>query len=105
MRTLLFVSAMAVLSACATTSSSTADFQTRLPAMEAVVKAARAQPWGADLKQIPATVIEVGELASVPYLSFAGTDIELNVYGDPAKPAGIEVGTKSDSPEVRASVK
>jgi hypothetical protein len=73
--------------------------------MEAVVKAARAQPWGADLKQIPATVIEVGELASVPYLSFAGTDIELNVYGDPAKPAGIEVGTRSESPEVRAAVK
>jgi hypothetical protein len=73
--------------------------------MSAVVKAARAQPWGADLKQIPATVIEVGELASVPYLSFAGTDVELNVYGDPEKPAGIEVGTKSDSPETRAAVK
>jgi hypothetical protein len=73
--------------------------------MEAVVKAAQAQPWGSDLKQIPATVIEVGELASVPYLSFAGNDVELNVYGDPAKPAGIEVGTKSESPEVRAQVK
>jgi hypothetical protein len=73
--------------------------------MSNVVKAARAQPWGADLKQIPATVIEVGELASVPYLSFAGADVELNVYGDPEKPAGIEVGTKSDSPETRAAVK
>jgi hypothetical protein len=73
--------------------------------MPAVVKAARAQPWGADLKQIPATVIEVGELASVPYLSFAGNEVELNVYGDPEKPAGIEVGTKSDSPETRAAVK
>ena len=73
--------------------------------MEAVVKAARAQPWGTDLKQIPASVIEVGELASVPYLSFAGNGVELNVYGDPANPAGVEVGTKSDSPEVRASVR
>lgn len=69
------------------------------------MKAARAQPWGADLKQIPATVIEVGELAMVPYLSFAGQDVELNVYGDPASPAGIEVGTKSESPEMRASLR
>lgn len=105
MRILLLLSAFLVLCGCATSSSSTADFQSRLPAMEAVVKAAQAQPWGSDLKQIPATVIEVGELASVPYLSFAGNDVELNVYGDPAKPAGIEVGTKSESPEVRAQVK
>src|SRR4051794_37007832 len=106
MRSLLLAGAFAVLFGCATTSSSgTSDFQTRLPSMSNVVKAARAQPWGADLKQIPATVIEVGELASVPYLSFAGNDIELNVYGDPEKPAGIEVGTKSDSPETRAAVK
>lgn len=105
MRFLLLLGACAVLAGCATSSSGKTDFQSRLPALEAVVKAARAQPWGADLKQIPATVIEVGELASVPYLSFAGNDVELNVYGDPASPAGIEVGTKSDSPEVRASVR
>ena len=105
MRTPLLVSALMVLCGCATSSGANSDFQSRLPAMEAVVKAARAQPWGADLKQIPATVIEVGELSSVPYLSFAGGGVELNVYGDPAKPAGIEVGTKSDSAEVRTQVK
>lgn len=105
MRSLLLAGAFAVLFGCATTPSGSSDFQTRLPSLSNVVKAARAQPWGADMKQIPATVIEVGELASVPYLSFAGTDIELNVYGDPEKPAGIEIGTKSDSPETRASVK
>ena len=105
MRIPLLVSALMVLCGCATASGANSDFQSRLPAMEAVVKAARAQPWGADLKQIPATVIEVGELSSVPYLSFAGGDVELNVYGDPAKPAGIEVGTKNESPEVRAQVK
>ncbi len=105
MRFILLVGACAVVAGCATSSSGKTDFQSRLPAMEAVVKAARAQPWGADLKQIPATVIEVGELALVPYLSFAGNGVELNVYGDPASPAGIEVGTKSDSPEARAAVR
>ena len=104
MRFILLVSAFAVLG-CATSSSSGSNFESRLPAMEAVVKAAQAQPWGAELKQIPATVIEVGELASVPYLSFAGDNVELNIYGDPAKPAGIEVGTKNESPEFRAALK
>ena len=68
-------------------------------------KAARSQPWGEGLKQIPATVIEVGELANVPYLSFAGNGVELNVYGDPASPAGIDVGTRSDSAETRAALR
>lgn len=101
----ILVGALAVLCGCATTSSGTSVFKTRLPSMWDVVKAAKAQPWGADLKQIPAAVIEVGELASVPYLSFAGAEVELNVYGDPEKPAGIEVGTKSEAPETRAAVK
>jgi hypothetical protein len=105
MRFILLVGAFAVLAGCATSSSPGSNFESRLPAMEAVVKAARAQPWGADLKQIPATVIEVGELASVPYLSFAGDNVELNVYGDPAKVSGIEVGTKNESPEFRASLR
>lgn len=91
---------------CATTSASrNANFPSRLPTMEGIVTAARGQPWGAELAQIPATVIEVGELDAVPYLSFAGKDVELNVYGDPAHPAGIEVGTKSESPEVRAALR
>jgi hypothetical protein len=107
MRTLLLVGAVAVLGACASSSPSTgaSAFQSRLPAMRDVVKAARAESWGAGLQQIPATVIDVGDLANVPYVSFAGKDIELNVYGDPAAPAGIELGTKDVSPEVRAAVR
>ena len=51
------------------------------------------QPWAKNLKQIPATVIDKGILRSVPYVSFrCGDDYEVNVYGDPAHPAGIEVG-------------
>ncbi len=104
MRTLLLVAASAAAFACATTPSGSAA-ESRLPSLKAVVAAARTQPWGADLKQIPATVIEVGDLASVPYVSMAGAEIELNVYGDPERPAGIEVGTKSESPETRAALR
>jgi hypothetical protein len=73
--------------------------------MKKVVTAARAEPWGAQLHQIPAVVIDVGDLAAVPYLSFGTTDVELNVYGDPSAPAGLELGTKSTAPELRAALR
>jgi hypothetical protein len=74
--------------------------------MRDVVKAARAESWGAGLQQIPATVIDVGDLANVPYVSFAGKDIELNVYGDPASPAGDPTPTGSpDAASTRVPVR
>jgi hypothetical protein len=43
--------------------------------------------------QIPATVVDTGILAFVPYISFSiGPDRELNIYGDPEHPACIEIG-------------
>jgi hypothetical protein len=43
--------------------------------------------------QIPATVIDVGILRYVPYLSYrVGEDRELNIYGDPEQPACIQLG-------------
>ncbi|MCC6333190.1 MAG: hypothetical protein IT380_04265 [Myxococcales bacterium] len=108
MRTTVLLTAAALLSfGCATSSSSqgSPSFDSRLPNMGDIVKAARAQSWGAELKQIPAVVVEVGSLSSVPYMSFGATDLEINVYGDPAEPAGIEIGTKSESPEVRAQLR
>lgn len=105
MRTSFLLGAIVLLASCATTPSPGQSFESRLPRMGAIISAAKAQPWGADLKQIPATVIEVGDLASVPYISFVGGDVELNVYGDPDRPAGIEVGTKSESPEVREALR
>ena len=43
--------------------------------------------------QIPATVIDVGILKNVPYLSYRiGANRELNVYGGPEAPACIEIG-------------
>ncbi len=43
--------------------------------------------------EIPATAITVGEFRNVPYKSFrVNRDIELNIYGDPNDPAGLELG-------------
>jgi hypothetical protein len=45
------------------------------------------------LVEIPATTITVGEFRNVPYKSFrVNRDIELNIYGDPNDPAGMEIG-------------
>lgn len=45
------------------------------------------------LVEIPATAVDVGEFRNVPYLSFrVNDDVELNIYGDPKHPAGIELG-------------
>ena len=48
--------------------------------------------WAKDLKQIPATVIDNGVMRNIPYLSYKAGDYEFNVYGDPDKPAGVEIG-------------
>jgi hypothetical protein len=50
------------------------------------------QPWITSLRQIPATVVDKGVMRNVPYLSFQSGDYELNVYGDPDNPAGVEIG-------------
>src|SRR5947209_8407943 len=80
-------------------------WQSRLPSLQTVVGAAHSQPWGEQLNQIPATVIDVGELRGVPYFSFGAPDVELNVYGDPERPAALEIGTRNASPELRAQLR
>jgi len=65
----------------------------RIPTFKALLSLLSRQPWANDLEQIPASVIDNGMLRYVPYLSFrCADDYEINVYGDPANPAGIEVG-------------
>ncbi len=54
------------------------------------------RPWARDLKQIPSTVIDKGVLRHVPYTSYRAGEYELNVYGDPAAPAGFEIGIHGD---------
>jgi hypothetical protein len=46
----------------------------------------------AGLVQIPATVIDKGVLRNVPYKSYRAGDYEVNVYGDPGLPVGVEIG-------------
>lgn len=73
----------------------TAAAQDRLPAWSGIVAKLARLPWADGLRQVPATVIDVGVMRNVPYMSFrcGGGDYEVNVYGDPDAPACIEVGT------------
>lgn len=62
--------------------------------------------WVRRFEQAPAFVVTEGAFARVPYLSFKANNwFELNVYGDPKKPAGIEVGLygwRRSSPKYQA---
>lgn len=64
----------------------------RLPAARAALAGLRGTPLGRDLEQIPATVIDVGQLRRVPYLSHRAGEVEINIYGDPDAPACVEIG-------------
>lgn len=73
---------------------------TRLPAFESMLEVVARQPWLSQVRQVPATVISIGDLRDIPYVSHRAGDIEFNVYGDPHHPAGIEVGIyKADADE------
>lgn len=51
------------------------------------------QKWSANMSQIPASVIRTGLYERVPYVSFrCGVDYQFNIYGDPNRPAGVEIG-------------
>ncbi|HEX9046546.1 MAG TPA: hypothetical protein VF988_05920, partial [Verrucomicrobiae bacterium] len=65
----------------------------RLPNFRNAVLSLSRQTWATNLIPIPATVIDKGVLRNVPYSSFhCGEDYEVNVYGDPEHPVGIETG-------------
>jgi hypothetical protein len=64
---------------------------------EKAVGIAAKQEWISDLQPIPATVIDKGVLKNVPYKSFRSGDYEINIYGDPDRPAGIEIGINGKS--------
>jgi hypothetical protein len=65
----------------------------RLSSWETAVRALALKPWATGFTQIPPTVIDNGVMRSVPYKSHrCGVDYEMNVYGDPDAPAGIEIG-------------
>jgi hypothetical protein len=65
----------------------------RLPDFKKAVLFLSKQSWATNLTPIPATVIDKGVLRNVPYSSFhCGEDYEINVYGEPDHPAGLEIG-------------
>jgi hypothetical protein len=71
------------------------DFtRTGLPSLRECETKAHASGWGTQLRPIPSTVIDKGVLRHVPYASFRAGDYELNVYGDPETPCGIELGLR-----------
>jgi hypothetical protein len=65
----------------------------RLPSWRVIANDLRTHDAIKSLVEIPATVIDNGDFKNVPYKSFrVNNDIELNIYGDPENPAGVELG-------------
>ncbi|MES3030965.1 MAG: hypothetical protein V4697_00970 [Patescibacteria group bacterium] len=65
----------------------------RLPNFKTILLALNKQTWAANLKQVPATVIDAGPMKNVPYVSYrCANDYEINIYGDLSQPSAIEAG-------------
>jgi hypothetical protein len=65
----------------------------RLPSWRVIANDLRTHDAVKSLVEIPATVIDVADFKNVPYKSFrVNEDVELNIYGDPENPAGVELG-------------
>jgi hypothetical protein len=64
-----------------------------LPSWRVIANDLRTNDAIRSMVEIPATRIERGVLRNVPYKSFrVNEDLELNVYGNPEKPAALEMG-------------
>ncbi len=64
-----------------------------LPPWRVIANDLRNQDEIKTFQQIPATGVDNGVFKNVPYISFrANQFLELNIYGDPDDPAGIELG-------------
>jgi hypothetical protein len=64
-----------------------------LPSWRAMVHDLRTHDRIKSFEQIPSTTIDQGFLRNVPYLSFrVNQKTEFNVYGDPDRPAAVEIG-------------
>ncbi len=69
------------------------DKKGELPAWRVIANDLRTRDAIKSLVEIPATVIDTGEFKNVPYTSFRlNQNGELNIYGDPDDPAGLEIG-------------
>jgi len=64
-----------------------------LPSWRVIANDLRTHDQIKSVVQIPATTVTIGNFRNVPYLSFlVNRDIQLNIYGDPNRPAGVELG-------------
>lgn len=57
------------------------------------------------LKQIPSEVIDTGIFRYVPYLSYEAAQLELNIYGDPQHPAGVEIGVYAGKDSTKEEIR
>ena len=65
----------------------------KLPPWRMIVQDLRTDDSIRSFRQIPATTVEQGEFARIPYLSFRiNNRVEMNVYGNPEDPVAIEFG-------------
>ncbi len=62
-----------------------ADWQTCFRALSA-------RSWGADLRLLPAPLMDGGDLKNVPYAIHASDSYEFVLFGDPDAPARVELG-------------
>lgn len=64
-----------------------------LPAWRVIANDLRTNDAIKSLEEIPATRIDNGVFKNIPYMSFrVNSNVELNIYGNPEDPAGIEFG-------------
>jgi hypothetical protein len=78
---------------CASGVASAQTQSFRFPSEASAVKAIAEAGFFEQPRQIPATVIDVGTLRFVPYVSYrVGEDREVNIYGDLESPACVEIG-------------
>ncbi|PTL81662.1 hypothetical protein [Vitiosangium sp. GDMCC 1.1324] len=82
----------APLSAPAASASRHPETEGRLIDSGLIIETFAKQFGGKDLKQVPSEFIEAGVFRSVRYLSYEAAQFELNIYGDPQHPAGVEIG-------------
>lgn len=80
-----------------------------LPSWRVIANDLRTHDEIKSLVEIPATTITAGVFKNVPYKSFrVNRDIELNIYGDPNDPSGIELGIygwKKSSTKLRSMLR
>jgi hypothetical protein len=70
----------------------------RVPPLASWVKALSQRHASQQARQVPATVVTAGPLRHVPYVSHRAGRYELNVYGDPERPACVEAGVAPGAP-------